>query len=233
MDVKTINQASISLTLAAGKTTKSTSANATGKAGITEESAAFSLEITSSTTTEKTTDTKEAATGDTKGLTTEQVGILKDGIAASQALMIKVMTQQNVKLQGYLDGLVGKLNFDGVLIDTSEFALPEVATTPEEAQKAISDGGAYSISAVADRIFGMASKIANGDPAKLEQMRAAVEKGFALAGTEFSSATGADGLPQISKDTHTEIMKRFDDLQAKLSGKTTPDDTAQVQKQDA
>ena len=52
MDVKTINQASISLTLAAGKTTKSTSANATGNAGITEESAAFSLEITSSTTTE-------------------------------------------------------------------------------------------------------------------------------------------------------------------------------------
>ena len=220
MDVKTINQASISLTLAAGKTTKSTSANATGKAGITEESAAFSLEITSSTTTEKTTDTKQAATGDTKGLTTEQVGILKDGIAASQALMIKVMTQQNVKLQGYLDGLVGKLNFDGVLIDTSEFALPEVATTPEEAQKAISDGGAYSISAVADRIFGMASKIANGDPEKLETMLAAVEKGFQEAGIEFNTSTGASGLPDICSNTHDEIMKRFDDLKSQLTGGT-------------
>lgn len=230
MDVKTLSQTKINLTVSekfSQSTTKGTSA--AGENESTAESAAFSLEITNTTAVESNSTGK---LNDTKGLTSEQVGILKDGIAASQALMIQVMTKQNAKLQGYLDGLVGKLNFDGVLIDTSEFALPEVGTTPEEAQKAISEGGAYSISAVADRIFGMASKMANGDPEKLEQMRAAVEKGFELAGAEFSSATGASGLPQISQDTHTEIMKRFDKLREELSGKTA-DSSSSAQEQDA
>ena len=153
MDVKTLSQTKINLTVSekfSQSTTKGTSA--AGENESTAESAAFSLEITNTTAVESNSTGK---LNDTKGLTSEQVGILKDGIAASQALMIQVITKQNAKLQGYLDGLVGKLNFDGVLIDTSEFALPEVGTTPEEAQKAISEGGAYSISAVADRIFGM------------------------------------------------------------------------------
>src|SRR5574344_3069190 len=182
---------------------------------VTEEktTAAYSLEISAGVS-----DGTDDAAQKTKGLTADQVGVLKDGIAASQALMIKVMTANNEKLQGYLSALTGKLNFGGVLIDTSRFALPEAATTPEEAQKAISDGGAYSVQAVADRVFGMASEIANGDPEKLEAMRAAVEKGFAQAGLEFNEATGASGLPQICQDTHEEIMNRFGKLKAQLAG---------------
>ena len=181
---------------------------------VTEEkTTAYSLEISAGVS-----DGTDDAAQKTKGLTADQVGVLKDGIAASQALMIKAMTANNEKLQGYLSAMTGKLNFDGVLIDTSRFALPEVATTPEEAQKAISEGGAYSVGAVADRVFGMAAEIANGNPEKLEAMRAAVEEGFKQAGLEFNSATGASGLPQICSDTHDEIMKRFDDLKVQLAG---------------
>ena len=190
---------------------------------VTEEktTAAYSLEISAGVS-----DGTDDAAQKTKGLTADQVGVLKDGIAASQALMIKVMTANNEKLQGYLSALTGKLNFGGVLIDTSRFALPEAATTPEEAQKAISDGGAYSVQAVADRVFGMAAEIADGDPEKLEAMRAAVEKGFAQAGLEFNEATGASGLPQICQDTHEEIMNRFDKLKAQLAGTDTVADSA-------
>jgi len=47
-------------------------------------------------------------------------------------------------------------------------------------------------------------------------MRDAVENGFSQAGLDFSKATKND-LPQICKDTYTEVMKRFDDLQNKTS----------------
>lgn len=97
-----------------------------------------------------------------------------------------------------------------------ENAYPPLETTVEGAKQAIAEGGAYSVNAVADRIMTMAKYIAGDDPKKLQQMRDAVEKGFSQAGLEFSKATKSD-LPQISKDTYTEIMKRFDELQNKIS----------------
>lgn len=221
MSVQNVNQSltgALSISESLTKTTKGKNAAAGNAANVSSE--AYSVEISASVSVSGTSTTTNAADGTSgqKGLTTEQIGILKDGIEASQALMIKVMTRQNEKLQGYLSSLTGKLNFDGVLIDTSEFALPEVATTPEEAAKAVAPGGSYSVEAVADRVFGMASKIANGDPEKLETMRAAVEKGFQEAGIEFNASTGASGLPDICSNTHDEIMKRFDDLKSQLTG---------------
>lgn len=58
----------------------------------------------------------------------------------------------------------------------------------------------------------MAKFIAGDDPDKLQQMREAVEKGFSQAGLDFNKATDSD-LPQICKDTCTEVMRRFDELQ--------------------
>jgi len=95
-----------------------------------------------------------------------------------------------------------------------ESAYPPIATTTEGAKQAIGEGGAYSVNAVADRIMSMAKFIAGDDPDKLQQMREAVEKGFSQAGLDFNEATKSD-LPQISKDTITEVMKRFDELQSK------------------
>lgn len=42
-----------------------------------------------------------------------------------------------------------------------------MATTPEDAEKAISKGGAYSVEAVTDRIMTMAKALARNDPNKL------------------------------------------------------------------
>ncbi len=154
-----------------------------------------------------------------KGLTDDQIKALKSDIDKSHQLMIRTLTEQNTKLQAWLDQGVGKLNFGGIKIDASRFALPAVGTTPEEAAAAIADGGPYSVDAVATRIFDLASAIAGGDPEKLKKMQAAVEKGFEQAGMTWNKATGQDTMPQITKDTHAEITKRFDNLYAKLTGK--------------
>ncbi len=179
-------------------------------------------------TAESVAQTEGKTHGDAiKGLSPEQVDVLKEGITKSYEIMIKTLTEQNAKLQGWLDEGIGKLDFGGILVDADRFALPAVGTTPEEAKAAISEGGAYSVDAVADRIFGLAEIIAGGDPEKLQKMRDAVEKGFEQAGLAWKDATGEDSMPQITKDTHNEINRRFDELYAKLTGQAPEDGTAE------
>ena len=151
---------------------------------------AFALDISDAakqaaaqkTTTQNDFSVEEEGTKETKGLSAEQVSALKDDLATQEETMLNVMiqalTESNDKLQGWFDEGIGILNFGGVQIDASRFAMPEVATNPEDAKKAISEGGAWSVDAVSTRIFDLASLIAGNDPEKLSQMRAAVEEGF-------------------------------------------------------
>ena len=158
----------------------------------------------------------------TKGLSADEVDALKADLETQQQtllnVMIQALTESNDKLQGWLDDGVGILNFDGVQIDASRFALPEVATNAEDAAKAIAPGGAWSVDAVSSRIFDLASAIAGEDPEKLSQMRAAVEKGFEQAGMTWKDATGQSKLPEISDQTYNEIMSRFDNRANELNG---------------
>ena len=174
----------------------------------------------------QTTDLSVEDEGDkeTKKLSDDQIRALEEDAAAQQQfffnVMIKALTESNDKLQGWLDEGVGILNFDGTQIDASRFAMPEVATNPEDAAKAIAPGGEWSVDAVATRVFDLASAIAGNDPEKLSQMRAAVEEGFKQAGTAWKDITGKDDMPSITKDTYNEIMSRFDKRANELNGTT-------------
>jgi len=168
------------------------------------------------------TETVDDATSKSKGLSAEEVKYLQDSIQMNQQtmlnMMIQALTDSNDKLQGWLDEGVGILNFDGVQIDAARFGMPEVATTPEEAEKAVSDEGEWGVNAVATRIFDLASAIAGDDPDKLEAMRAAVEEGFNQAGIAWNNATGLDTMPDITEKTYNEIMSRFDKRAEEMSG---------------
>lgn len=168
------------------------------------------------------TDTVDDATSKSKGLSADEVRYLQDSIQMNQQtmlnMMIQALTDSNDKLQGWLDEGVGILNFDGVQIDASRFALPEVATNPEDAAKAVSDEGEWGVNAVATRIFDLATAIAGNDPDKLAKMRSAVEEGFNQAGVTWSNATGLDSMPEITEKTYNEIMSRFDKRAEELSG---------------
>ena len=173
---------------------------------------------------------EEEGTKETKGLSAEQVDALKQDLQTQEEtmlnIMIQAMTESNNKLQGWLDDGIGILNFGGVQIDASRFALPEVATNPEDAAKAIAPGGAWSVDAVSTRIFDLASAIAGNDPERLAEMRAAVEEGFKQAGMEWNKITGQDNMPDISKQTYTEIMSRFDARAEELNGTSNANSSA-------
>ncbi|MGE5627269.1 MAG: hypothetical protein ACM3X7_04035 [Solirubrobacterales bacterium] len=156
-------------------------------------------------------------------LSAEEVKSLKEEQENQKAELIKKFISDTIKNQ---NRLVGKSNNgeSGIskgssdlltkIFGSVENAYPPLATSPEGAQAAITDGGAYSVNAVADRIMTMAQYFAGDDPEKLQQMRDAVEKGFAEAGYDFKNATDSD-LPQICQDTIAEVMRRFDQLQNK------------------
>jgi hypothetical protein len=56
-----------------------------------------------------------------------------------------------------------------------------------------------------DRIVQFAIAAAGNDPGKLEAIKAAVEKGFAMASDALGGA-----LPEISLKTHDAIMEKLD-----------------------
>ena len=205
MDVKMISSLSQQTASVKASMTKTTTTNeATNETTTTE---AFSLDIS--------TEVQKASTAIGK-LTPEQVDALQEGIDRSYMLMIQTLTEQNATLQGYLDQGLFKFDFDGVEIGLDKFVLPEVATTPEEAAAAVAEGGEYSVDAVATRIMDMATSIAGDDPEKLKMMQEAVEEGFRQAGITWKEVIGQDEMPQITKDTHDEITKRFNELFEKL-----------------
>lgn len=168
---------------------------------------------------------EDESTKQTKGLGAEAVRQLEDDLAAQEHTMLNIMiqalTESNNKLQGWFDEGTGILNFGGVQIEASLFAMPKVATNPEDAAKAIAPGGEWSVDAVAGRIFDLASAIAGNDPEKLSAMRAAVEKGFQEAGLTWKDSTGQSSLPEISNQTYDEIMSRFDKRANELNGTST------------
>lgn len=157
-------------------------------------------------------------------LSTKEVQELKDSENNSKSEFIKEFISDTINNQNKLLGKSTKNGQPNISKATSnlltkvfgsvENAYPPMATTPEDAEKAISKGGAYSVEAVADRIMTMAKALAGDDPNKLQEMKNAVENGFAQAGLDFKRATTC-GLPQICQDTHDEIMRRFDELQGK------------------
>lgn len=161
--------------------------------------------------------TVDSASADkTQGLAADILQTLTDEQEAQKNaflnLMIQALTANNEN-QDKIKSLLGDN-------DAAKFGLPAIATNPEDAAKAVAEGGDWSVGAVSDRIFGLAEVLAGGDPEKLEQMRAAVEEGFKQAGMEWKDATGNDSMPDITKQTYNEIMKRFDDNMNKLRSGT-------------
>lgn len=79
---------------------------------------------------------------------------------------------------------------------------PEVRA---QAQADIAEDGYWGVNQTSDRIVDFAKALTGGDPDKIEEMRAAFEKGF-------KQATGTWGgkLPDISQKTYQAVMDKFD-----------------------
>jgi hypothetical protein len=67
-----------------------------------------------------------------KGLSAEQIDILQQGIDNSYKMMISVLTENNAKLQGWLDEGIGKLAFGDMRLIPPSLACPPWAPRPKK-----------------------------------------------------------------------------------------------------
>ena len=84
------------------------------------------------------------------------------------------------------------------------------SATKAQAQADISEDGYWGVKQTSERILDFAKALAGDDPDKLENMRAAFEKGYAQA-----EKTCGGKLPDISEQTYSAVMKGFDELTGK------------------
>ena len=78
-----------------------------------------------------------------------------------------------------------------------------------QAQQDISEDGYWGVKQTSDRIIDFATALTGGDPAQIEKMRAAFEKGYKMAEKKWGGE-----LPEISKQTYDAVMEKFDKLAA-------------------
>ena len=84
------------------------------------------------------------------------------------------------------------------------------ADVKAQAQADIAEDGYWGVEQTSERIVEFAKALTGGDTSKIEEMKAAFEKGF-------KAATGAWGskLPDISQRTYDAVMDKFDDWAGK------------------
>lgn len=79
--------------------------------------------------------------------------------------------------------------------------------TKAQAQADIAEDGYWGVEKTSDRIIDFANALTGGDPDKIEDMRAAFEKGFKKAGKTWGGS-----LPDISQRTYDAVMEKFDKM---------------------
>lgn len=77
----------------------------------------------------------------------------------------------------------------------------------KQAQADIAEDGYWGVNQTSDRIIDFAKALTGGDPDKIEDMRAAFEKGFKKAGKTWGGQ-----LPDISQRTYDAVMEKFDKM---------------------
>ena len=87
----------------------------------------------------------------------------------------------------------------------------------DSAKASIEKGGYWSVDSVATRIMDMAKLLAGNDPSKLATLKDSIIKGFGGAAKMLGKGS-LDEMPDITRQTYDEVMKRFDDWENELSG---------------
>lgn len=111
------------------------------------------------------------------------------------------------KLMGQQANTYGKANNIWQFLKSGNYTVD--AATQAQAQADIAEDGYWGVNQTSDRIISFATALTGGDPDKIEEMRAAFQKGYKQA-----EKTWGGNLPDISQRTYDAVMKKFDDLAA-------------------
>lgn len=190
--------------------------------GVTGASDAYSTYATNTKGTETKTDnkaetSKETTSADSTGVVyepsketastkkykpdTNMIAKMKAD-AEARTSQLKSLVEKMLTKQGEA---YGKANDIWSLLSSGNFTVD--AATKAQAQADIAEDGYWGVSQTSQRILDFATALTGGDPDKIEEMRAAFEKGFKQA-----TKTWGGSLPDISQRTYDAVMKGFDKM---------------------
>lgn len=133
------------------------------------------------------------------------------GIYSRESLLEQLRKSEEQRVKAFEDTIRSMAAQQGQTINFTFRGIGLHVTEEQRAaaEKSISEGGEYSVNAVADRIMDMAKALAGEDSSKISILREAVQKGFSGAASLLGKKD--DEMPGITKDTYSEVMKRFDE----------------------
>lgn len=123
-----------------------------------------------------------------------------------------LLEESNRKAQAIVDLILPLVKQQGLnlaKVVSGEQKLNVDPKTIEAAKAAIAPDGEFGVQKTAERILSFAKAAIGGDPAKLDKIRAAVERGF----KEAADILGGS-LPEISQQTLSAIETEFDHWKA-------------------
>ncbi len=176
----------------------------------------FAVSQTAATSNTAVTYSRKEAS---KGLQASEVQDLVSQQADSYSAMVSEMLTTQLFQTKNADGLsLGEVLSSA--LGTDGTALKDVLSSfqisDEDAQTAadaVSEDGDWGVDAVASRIMDMAVALSGGDSSKYEELKSAVMQGFSNAASKWGVDDISD-MPSITSDTYTEVMNRFDYLEA-------------------
>lgn len=134
-------------------------------------------------------------------------------LQADTEARVAQMTNLVSQMMGQQGAVIGKADSVWKFLASGNFTVD--AATKAQAQKDIAEDGYWGVSQTSQRIFDFAMALTGGDADKMEEMRAAFEKGFKMA-----TGTWGKELPDISQRTYDATEKLFDDYAASLETAT-------------
>lgn len=123
--------------------------------------------------------------------------------AAFEQMVTKLFAKQGKKVDDFFQSI---LDGKGTNLRDQIAELEVDEETAQWAQEAIGEDGVWGVDAVSGRILDFAKALSGGDPSKIDTLRAAVEKGFGQAESQWGGK-----LPEISQKTYDKVMAGFDE----------------------
>ena len=161
---------------------------------VTTENKADSGVVYEPSTVDKTPNTKKTYKPDT-ALVNKLKADAEARTAQLRSLVEKIMLGQGNAI-GTADDIWSFLRTGNFTVD---------AETKAQAQADIAEDGYWGVKQTSDRIVDFAKALCGGDPDKIEEMKAAFEKGFKQA-----KETWGGELPEISQKTYDAVLEKFD-----------------------
>ncbi|MDE7253951.1 MAG: hypothetical protein K2O32_13555 [Acetatifactor sp.] len=200
--------------------------------GVTSNQASAAYSYASTTATEKENTTAKTASSTQKAEETgavyepskqTQTDTAKKTYKPDMNLVNKLKADADARtsqlrslveqLMGQQANTYGKANNIWQFLKSGNYTVD--AATKAQAQADIAEDGYWGVNQTSDRIISFATALTGGDPSKIEEMRAAFQKGYQKA-----EKTWGGSLPDISQRTYDAVMKKFDELAAQTNDPT-------------